>query len=48
MTNGKCIYRNTVDYMSWMALEKTILEGFQRSGNFVGRGARCIKVGNGL
>ena len=22
MTNGKCIYRNTVDYMSWMALEK--------------------------
>ena len=22
MTNGKCIYHNTVDYMSWMALEK--------------------------
>ena len=22
MTNGKFVYRNTVDYMSWMALEK--------------------------
>ena len=22
MTNGKCMYCKTVDYMSWMALEK--------------------------
>ena len=32
--NCKCIYRKTVDYMFKMALDKTILEGFQWSGNF--------------
>ena len=29
MTNGEYIYRKIIDCMSRMALEKTILEGFQ-------------------
>ena len=28
MTNGKCIYRKTVDYVSRMALEKDDFKGF--------------------
>ena len=28
MTNGKCIYRKTVDYVSRMALEKDDSKGF--------------------
>ena len=35
MTDGECIYRKTVDYMSRMALEKDDFRGFQRSENFV-------------
>ena len=43
MTNGECIYRKTVDYMSRMALEN---DDFRRF-SVICRGARCIKVGNG-
>ena len=35
MTDGECIYRKTVDYMSRMALEKDDFRDFQRSENFV-------------
>ena len=35
MTDGECIYRKTVDYVSRMALEKDDFRGFQRSENFV-------------
>ena len=34
MTNGECIYRKTVVYMSRMALEKDDFRRFSRSGNF--------------
>ena len=52
MTNGGCIYRKTVDYMSRMALEKDdFLKVFSDLGiscyRKLGRGARCIKVGVG-
>ena len=49
MTNGECIYRKTVDFMSRMALEKD--DFFSDLGiscyRKLGRGARCTKVGNG-
>ena len=41
MTNGECIYRKTVDYMSRMALEKddfrrfTVIWEFRVTGNWV-------------
>ena len=41
MTNGKCIYRKTVDYMSRMALEKddfrrfSVIWEFRVTGNWV-------------
>ena len=51
MTNGECIYRKTVDYMSWMALEKddfrrfSIWE-FRVTGNWVeARVASRVKMG---
>ena len=52
MTNGECIYRKTVDYMSRMALEKDDFgRVFSDLGiscyKKLGNGARCIKVGNG-
>ena len=46
MTNGECIYRKTVDYMSRMALEKDDSRRFSVIWK-LGRGARCIKFGNG-
>ena len=52
MTNGECTYRKTVDYMYTMALEKddfrrfSVIWEFRVTGHW-GRGARCIKVGNG-
>ena len=53
MTNGECINRKIVDYMSRIALEKDDFRRFVRehwefrvTGNWV-RGARCIKVENG-
>ena len=52
MTNGECIYRKTVDFMSRMALEKDDFRRFSVTWEFrvtgkLGRGARCTKVGNG-
>ena len=50
MTNGEYIYRKTVDYMSRMALEKDDFRTFLMIWEFLwklGRGARCIKIGNG-
>ena len=41
MTNGKCIYRKTVDYMSRMVLEKddfrrfSVIWEFRVTGNWV-------------
>ena len=41
MTNGECIYRKTVDYMSRMALEKddfrrfSVIWEFRVAGNWV-------------
>ena len=41
MTNGECIYRKTVDYMSRMALEKddfrrfSVIWEFRITGNWV-------------
>ena len=41
MTNGKCIYRKTVDYMSRMALEKddfrtfSVIWEFRVTGNWI-------------
>ena len=41
MTNGECIYRKTVDYMSRMALEKddfrrfSVIWEFRVTGNWV-------------
>ena len=46
MMNGECIYRKTVDYMSRMALEKDDSRRFSVIWK-LGRGARCIKFGNG-
>ena len=51
MTNDECIYRNTVDYVSRMALEKDdfrrflVIWEFRVTGNWIA--ARYIKVGNG-
>ena len=45
MTNGECIYRKTVDYMSRMALEKddfrrfSVIWEFRVTGNWV---AACV------
>ena len=46
MTNGECIYCKKVDYMSRMALEKDDSRRFSVIWK-LGRGARCIKFGNG-
>ena len=46
MTNGECINRKIVDYMSRMALEKDDFRRFSVIWK-LGRGARCIKVENG-
>ena len=52
MTNGKCIYHKIVNYMSRMALEKDDFRRFSviwgtSCYRKLGRGARCIQVGNG-
>ena len=50
MTNGECIYRKTVDYMSRMALDKddfrrfSMIWEFRVTGNWV---AARVKGGNG-
>ena len=52
MTDGKCIYRKTVDYMSRMALEKddfrrfSLIREFRVTGNWVkARVASRLKMG---
>ena len=51
MTNGECIYRKTVDYMSRMTLEKddfrrfSVIWEFRVTGNWVA--ARVASNGNG-
>ena len=52
MTNGECIYRKIVNYMSRMTLEKDDFRRFSviwgtSCYRKLGRGARCIQVGNG-
>ena len=45
MTNSECIYCETVDFMSWMALEKVIWE-FRVTGNWAeARVASRVKMG---
>ena len=52
MTNGECIYRKTVDYMSRMALEKddsrrfSVIWKFRVTGNWVAaRVASSLEMG---